>query len=80
MNLLGGPMGLRLFFIVIAVIMIVLIPIAPRMIRLRIAVFRKLELNGLADWHEKNINQLVIVVRVVMALIFAILAFLILCA
>ena len=73
-------MGLRLFFVVIAVIMIVLIPIAPRMIRLRIAVFRKLKLNGLADWHEKNINQLVIVVRVVMALIFAILAFLILCA
>ena len=73
-------MGLRLFFVVIAVIMIVLIPIAPRMIRLRIAVFRKLKWNGLADWHEKNINQLVIVVRVVMALIFAILAFLILCA
>lgn len=71
-------MGLRLFFVVIAVIMIVLIPIAPRMIRLRIAVFRKLKWNGLADWHEKNINQLVIVVRVVMAFIFAILAFLIL--
>ena len=71
-------MGLRLFFVVIAVIMIVLIPIAPRMIRLRIAVFRKLKWNGLADWHEKNINQLVIVVRVVMGLIFAILAFLIL--
>jgi len=31
-------MEVRLFFLVIAVIMIVLIPIAPRMIRLRIAV------------------------------------------
>ena len=71
-------MGLRLFFIVIAVIMIILIPIAPSMIKLRIAVFRKLKWNGLADFHEKNINQLVIVVRVVMALIFAILTFLIL--
>ena len=71
-------MGLRLFFIVIAVLLIVLIPIAPRMIRLRIAVFRKLKWNGLADFHEKNIDQLVIVVRVVMALIIALLVFLIL--
>lgn len=77
-NLLGGPMGLRLFFIAIAVILIVLIPFAPRMIRLRIAIFRKLKWNGLADWHEKYFDQLVIIVRVVMALIFAILAFLIL--
>lgn len=71
-------MGLRVFFIVIVVIMIILIPIAPSMIRLRIAVFRKLKWNGLADFHEKNINQLVIVVRVVMTLIAALLVSLIL--
>jgi hypothetical protein len=69
-------MALRLFYIVIAVIMIVLIPIAPKMIRLRIAVFRKLKWNGLANFHDKNFDQLVIVVRVVMALIFVVLMFL----
>ena len=71
-------MEVRLFFLVIAVIMIVLIPIAPRMIRLRIAVFRKLKWNSLANFHEKYFDQLVIVVRVVMALIFAFLMFLVL--
>jgi len=71
-------MEVRLFFLVIAVIMIVFIPIAPRMIRLRIAVFRKLKWNSLANFHEKYFDQLVIVVRVVMALIFAFLMFLVL--
>ena len=71
-------MEVRLFFLVIAVIMIVLIPIAPRMIRLRIAVFRKLKWNSLANFHEKYFDQLVIVVRVVMALIFAFVMFLVL--
>jgi hypothetical protein len=71
-------MEVRLFFLVIAVIMIVFIPIAPRMIRLRIAVFRKLKWNSLANFHEKYFDQLVIVVRVVMALIFAFVMFLVL--
>ena len=71
-------MEVRLFFLVIAVLMIVLIPIAPRMIRLRIAVFRKLKWNSLANFHEKYFDQLVIVVRVVMALIFAFVMFFVL--
>ena len=71
-------MEVRLFFLVIAVIMIVFIPIAPRMIRLRIAVFRKLKWNSLANFHEKYFDQLVIVVRVVMALIFAFVMFFVL--
>ena len=71
-------MELRLFLLLIAVIMIVLIPLVPRMISFRIWVLRKLKWNGLANFHEKNFNQLVIVVRVIFALILAILVFLIL--
>jgi hypothetical protein len=71
-------MALRLFLLVISVLLVVLIPIVPRMIRLRISVFRKLKWNGLADFHEKYFDQLVIVARVVMALIVMLLAFLIL--
>jgi hypothetical protein len=68
-------MGLRLFFIVISVLMIVLIPIAPKMIRLRIAIFRKLKWNGLANFHEKYFSRVVTIVRIVMALIAAYLIF-----
>jgi hypothetical protein len=68
-------MGLSLFFIVIVVILIVLIPIAPKMIRLRIAAYRKLKWNGLANFHEKYFDQLVIIARIVMALISAYLIF-----
>jgi len=71
-------MELRLFLIVIAAIMIVLIPIVPKMIGLRIAVFRKLKWNGLANFHEKHLDQLVLVVRVILAIIVALLVFLIL--
>ena len=70
-------MELRIFFLVIAVIIIVLFSIAPKMIRLRIAVFRKLKWDGLANFHEKYFDQLVIVVRFILALIIAILVFLI---
>lgn len=70
-------MGLRVFFIGIAVIIVVLIPIAPKIIRLRIAVFRKLRWNGLANFHEKYFDLLVTVVRVVMSLIIVVLIFLV---
>lgn len=71
-------MELRLFLVVIAVIMIILIPLAPRMIRFRILVLRMLKWNGLANFHEKYFDQLVIVVRAILALIIAIVVFLIL--
>lgn len=71
-------MELRLFLIVIAVIMIILIPLAPRMIRFRILVLRMLKWNGLANFHDKYFDQLVIVIRVILALIIALLVILIL--
>jgi len=71
-------MELRVFLFVIAVLLIVLIPIAPKMLKVRIAVFRKLKWNSLADFHEKHFDQLVIVARTIMVLVIAILVFLIL--
>ena len=69
-------MELRLFYIVIAAILFVLIPIVPKMIRFRIAVLRKLKWNGLANFHEKYFDQLVVVIRVIVAIIVALLVFL----
>jgi hypothetical protein len=70
-------MELRLYFVVIIVILSVLFLIAPKMILFRIAVLRKLKWNGLANFHENNFDQLVIITRVLFALFIAILVLLI---
>jgi hypothetical protein len=71
-------MELRIFLIVIAVIIVALFPLAPKLIRFRIAIFRKLKWNGLANFLEKYFDQFVIIARVIMALIVIFLVFLIL--
>jgi hypothetical protein len=69
-------MELRLFFIVMAAILIVLIPMVPRIVGLRIKILRMLKWNCLADFHEKYFDQLVIIVRAMIAFIIVILLFL----
>lgn len=64
-------MEVRLFFLLIAVILTVLILLLPRMVRFRIKVLRKLKWNGLANFHENYFDRLVMIVRIVMALIVA---------
>jgi hypothetical protein len=59
----------RLFFLLIAVVMIILIPLVPRIIQFRIKLLRMLKWNCLADFHGKNFVQLVMIARIVMALI-----------
>ncbi len=75
---IGGPMELRLFLFLIAILLTVFIPIVPKMLKVRIAVFQKLKWNSLANFHEKYFDQLVIIARTVMAVIIALLVFLIL--
>jgi len=66
----------RLYYAIVAAIMIVLLPIVPKMVRVRIAVLRWLRWKWMADLHEKGFNPIVAVVRVVMACIAAYLFFL----
>lgn len=58
-----------LFFLLITVIMIILIPVSPRMIRFRIKVLRILKWNSLADFHERHFAQIVTIARTVIVLI-----------
>jgi len=58
-----------LLFLLIAVIMIILIPVFPRMIRFRIKILRILKWNSLADFHERYFAQIVTIARTVMVLI-----------
>ena len=58
-----------LLFLLITVIMIILIPVSPRMIRFRIKVLRILKWNSLADFHERHFAQIVTIARTVIVLI-----------
>lgn len=56
-------------FFGLAVIMGLLIPLVPRMIRVRIAVLRKLHLNWFADFHERHLEGLTWFVRALLAIL-----------
>ena len=65
----GGTMEELLLFLLIAGIMIILIPVFPRMIRFRIKILRILKWNSLADFHERHFAQIVTIARTVIVLI-----------
>jgi hypothetical protein len=50
-----------------------LIPLAPKFLRLRIFVLRKIHLKWLADFHERNFKVLVGAMRSIMVVIIAVL-------
>jgi len=65
-------------FALMAVIMAILIPLVPKMVRLRIAVLQKLHLNRIASWHERYADGIVFWVRLLLgalAVILVLLAF-----
>ncbi len=66
----------RMYYAIIAALIIILLPIVPKMVQVRIAVLRWLRWNWLADAHERGFKPLVIAVRVVMVCIAAYLFFL----
>ena len=73
---------MHITFILRACILAVIIPLLPKLIRVRVWVLRKMHLFKLADWHERNLVVIVQVVRTVLAvlilvlLLFTVLSFL----
>ena len=57
----------RLFLLIVALLMIILIPLVPRMIEFSIKVLRMLKWEGLANLYGKHFKQLVTIVRIMMA-------------
>jgi hypothetical protein len=56
----------NLYYAIVAAVLVILIPIVPKMVRVRIAALRWLRWNRLADIHEQGFNPIVIAVRVIM--------------
>ncbi len=54
------------YYLIVAAILFVLIPLVPQMMRLRISVLRWLRWTWLADRHERHIEGLVTAVRIIL--------------
>ena len=61
------------YFLILAVIMLALVPIAPSLLRLRIALLRKIRWRWLADLHERHFDGFVIAVRTILITLAALL-------
>lgn len=57
----------------LAAIMVGIIPLMPKMVKLRIFILRKLRFRWLADWHQKHFEGIVIAARTIIAVIALIL-------
>lgn len=53
-------------FLIVGIILIILVPIVPKMVQVRIAVLKWLRLTWLADIHEKKARGIVLAVQVIM--------------
>lgn len=59
-------MSKSLIFVILAAIMLVLVPIIPKMISLRISILHWLKLHKLADWHQRYSKGIAVFVRVIL--------------
>ena len=62
--------------ILLAVVVLALIPIVPKMVALRVRVLRFVRLNRLADWHERHTGAITLAVRVMLGVLAAVLVYL----
>jgi hypothetical protein len=60
-------------YIIAACILVVFVPLLPKLVQARVWVLRKVHLFRLADWHERNIAFLVTTFRVTLAAVILVL-------
>ena len=61
------------YYLIAGVILLAVVPLVPKFVRLRIRALRFVHWYCLADWHERHFKVLVPVVRIIMAVIAAVL-------
>lgn len=67
-------MSQKLALFIVAGLMLGMIPIAPKILALRIRVHRFLHLGGLADWHERHCRVLLVIARLLLVAVALVLA------
>ncbi len=55
--------------IIVAIVLILMTPIVPNMVRLRVKFLRWIKWNSIAAWHERNIKALTLVGLIIMVVI-----------
>jgi hypothetical protein len=58
-------MDKHIYYIIIAFILIAMIPLMRHIIGFRILVLRWLKWKSMADFHERNIDRLTLIVRII---------------
>jgi len=66
-------MEIDTFYIILAVVLSLVLPLVPQMVRLRIRVLQWLGWNRLAAFHEEGFRRIVLVVRLIMLAIILLL-------
>lgn len=64
-----------IYLFIIAGIMLALIPMAPKMLELRIRILRFMRLNRLADWHHRHSMGFILAGRLIMVAMAVLLVF-----
>ena len=70
-------MNLLILLVCLGLLLLLLIPIVPRLFRFRMAVLLRIGLGSLAHWHEEHFDALVLFARimcVMVAILFFVLA------
>lgn len=62
-----------LVILIVAAIILILIPLTPHLMRLRIRMLRAVPWGSLADWHERHFRGLVLGARIAMVIVFLLL-------
>ena len=66
-------MDVRIAYLINICILVILMLLMPKLIEGRVKVTRKMGLLRIADWHERNLEVIVKVVRMIFAVIILIL-------
>lgn len=62
-----------LITLIVAAIVLILIPLTPHLMHLRIRMLRALHWDSMAGWHERHFRGLVLGARIAMVIVFLLL-------
>lgn len=54
------------WYIIFGLIMLLIVPIVPKIIALRVSVLHTLRLHALANWHDRNSKVIAVAARIIL--------------
>ena len=63
------------WYLLFGIIMLLIVPIVPKIISLRVRILHFFRLHALADWHERNSKAISVAVRAIFAAVGVVLLY-----